>query len=119
MSRHENQFIVADPRRGPFQIVVEMRWLAIFVYAEESDVQVVSWVFEVVWIAAEERYIEFRREHQPNIRVLLVFVKVINLPRIESHDIATQASRSRAILFHLRHGRSLGLTEFGCGHTIL
>ena len=107
MSRDENQFILPHPLLGPAQIVFGVRGLVIFVDAEERDVQVVARVREIVRIATEECRVEFGREHQAHVRVLFVFVEVVDFARVECHYVATQPGRAGAIFFDPRHGRPL------------
>jgi hypothetical protein len=87
-----------------------MRRFAILIDPEESDVQIVAGISEVIGIAAEEGDVEFRCEHQPHIGVFLILVEVINLAGIENHDVAAQSGRSGAVFFDLGHGGALGLS---------
>src|ERR1051326_7938105 len=54
MPRNEDQLAIFHAGRRPFQIVVQVGRLAVFVYAEERDVEIVSGIREVVGIASEE-----------------------------------------------------------------
>ncbi len=50
----EDEFVVGDAGLAPAEVVVEVRGLAIFVGAEDADVEVEARVFEVVGVSAEE-----------------------------------------------------------------
>jgi hypothetical protein len=93
-----------------------MNGLIVFVNAKKSDVEVVSRVSEIIGIPAEERSLEFRREDQADIGVLLVLVQVVDFPRIENHDIATQAGGFDAVLFDTGHGAPFGLAGIRSRH---
>ena len=60
------------------KIVVGVEWFVVLVDSEERDVEVVARVGEVIWVAAEEGCVEFRRHHEPNIAIDLVLVEVIH-----------------------------------------
>ncbi len=109
MPRNEDQVAVFDASLRPLQIVVEMRRFVILVDPEESDVEIIAGICEVIRIAAEERDTEFRRKHEPDIRVLLVLVEVVNLAGIERYDITAHSGRRGTIFLDLRHGGALGL----------
>src|SRR5262252_9447748 len=111
MTGDKNELVVAYPCWRPLQVVVQMGRLVILIDAEEGDVEVVARIFEVIGIPAEEGDVKLRREHQADIRVLLVLVKVVDLPRIKGDYVATETSSSCAILLDLRHRGALGLAN--------
>ena len=73
------------------KVVLEMRRLIIFVYAEERDVQIVTRVGEVIGVTAKKSDAELRRKDQAHIDVFLVLVQVVNRAGVERHDVAAQA----------------------------
>src|SRR5438132_7725271 len=90
MSCDENQLTICGTRRTELEVIVDLRRLAVFVRAEQADVEVVTGILEVVGIAAKKRDRYFRREHEPHVRVLFVAVEVIFSSLIERDDIAAQ-----------------------------
>src|SRR5580704_119923 len=116
MSRNEDEVAIFHAVARPLKIVIEVRRFVIFVDSKKSDVEIVARVGEIIGIASEEGDVEFRREHQTDIGVLLVLVEVINLARIENHYITAQSGRSGAVFFDLRHGGALGLAGGGRRH---
>ena len=119
MSRDEDQIALFYSHGRPLQIVLEMSRLSVFVDPEECDVQIVAGIGEVVRIASEKGDIELRRKHQSHVRVLFVFVQVVNLPGIKSDDVTAQSGRGRAVFLDLRHGGPLSLSEFCRRHVRL
>src|SRR5215472_16399298 len=98
--------------------MVEMDGFVVLIDAEEGDVEIVSWVGEVVGVAAEESDTEFRRKNKANVGVLFVLVEVVDFAGVERHCVATQASCCRAIFFYGAHGGALRLSGFGGGHAL-
>ena len=62
ITRHENEIACAHTLRRPFEVVLRMDRLIIFVNTEQREVEIVAWIFEVVRITAQERNLKFRRE---------------------------------------------------------
>ncbi len=116
MAGDEDQVVVFDACGRPTQIVVEMNGLIVFVDAEESYVEIVARVSEVIRIASKERHGEFGREDEAHIGVLFVLVEVINFARVEGDHVAAQAGRGGAFLFDGAHSRTLGLAGVSGGH---
>ncbi len=109
MSGYKNQLAIFHSGWRPLQVVIEVHRFAIFVDAEERDVEIVARIGEVVGVAAEESDVEFRREHKADVRVFLVLVQVVDLPGVKDCHIAAQSRRGGTILFHLRHRGALSL----------
>ena len=93
--------------------------LIIFVDAEETDVQIVAGIFEIIGIAAEEGGIEFRRKDQAHVGVLLIFIEVIHRAGVKSDHIAAQFRLGGALLLDGGHRRALGLPLIGNGQARL
>ena len=74
-------------------MMLDLRRRAVFVDAQKGDVEIVSREFEVVWIAAEERDVGLRREHQANVRVLPVLIEVVHPARVQRDHVAAQPAR--------------------------
>src|SRR4029077_7190500 len=103
----------------PFEIVVKMCGLVVFVDSEKRDVQIVAGIGEIIRIPAKKRDVKFWSENQTHIGVLLVLVEVKDLAGVEDDDIAAQARRSAAVLFDPGHGGALCLSRIGSGHARL
>jgi hypothetical protein len=116
ISGDEDQVAIFYASARPTQVVIEMSGLVIFVDSEESDVQIVARVGEVVGVAAEEGDAELRREDEAYVGVFFIFVEVVNLAGVKDHHVAAQSGRGGAIFLDLRHGGALRLRGFGGRH---
>src|SRR5260370_903762 len=77
IARQYNQLAVRRPRGGPFEVVRCLRGFVVLVSAEESYVEIVPWISEVVVVAAKERDLLFNRKDQSNVGVLLEAVEPV------------------------------------------
>ena len=102
MSADKNQVAFFHPMLRKLQIVFRVRRLAVFIHAEERDIQVVPRIGEVVRIASEKRHVEFRREHQPYVGIFFVLIQVIHRPRIQRHHVAAKPI-ARTFFLRCRH----------------
>ena len=116
MSRDENQIAIFDSYFRPLQIIVEMNRLVVLVDPEESDVEVIARVGEIVGIAAKKCRGKFRRKHQAHIGVLLVFVEVVYRARVQCDHVAAQARRRGTVFFDGAHSGTLCLSGVGGRH---
>ena len=73
--------------------------------AEERHVERVAREREVVRIAAVERGVELRREHQSDVGELLVEIQVVLRALIERHHLALQAGLLFRFVFDRGHRR--------------
>src|SRR5499426_4698868 len=87
-----------------------LRGPPVFVYAEESDVQVMARESEVVVIAAEIGYLLFDRKDQPYVGVPFEAVEPVFAAVIERHDLTLQTCLRRFLFFNRGH---LGLALRG------
>src|SRR5579862_9991829 len=95
--------------------MIEVCGLVIFVNPEECKVEIVPRISEIIGIAAKRRRLIFRGEHQTDVSVLLVLVKVVKLTRVQGDYVASQPGRLRTVLLDSGHGRALRLAGFGRG----
>ena len=114
---NKNEVAVLDAGGGPFEVVVEMRGLIVLVDAEEADVQIVAGILKIVGVAAEKGGIEFGREDQTHIGVLLIFVKVVHRAGVERDHVATLLGLGGTLLFDGGHLGALRLRLIGHGHS--
>ena len=91
MAGDEDQLSVLGARLAPFQIMLDLGRFAVFVDAEEADVQIVARILEIVRIAAEKGDLLLRREDQPHVGVVFVRVEVIQPALVERDHVAPQA----------------------------
>src|SRR5205807_2024842 len=71
----EDQIFVLYPGSRPVKIIVQVCRLVIFVNAKEADVEVISWVGEIVSITSKEGRVELRRKNQSHVGVFFVLVE--------------------------------------------
>src|SRR5207237_837098 len=90
MAGDENEIVFRGAFLAPFQIMLDLRGLAVFVSAKEADIQVEPRVFEVIRITTEESNLLFGREDQPDIGVAFEAIKVIEPSLVKRDHIAAQ-----------------------------
>jgi hypothetical protein len=73
-SANKGQFAVARALRIPFEVIVDLDRLSIFVNAKDADIQVEPGIFEVVRIAAVKSHLLFGCEDDADIVVALVTI---------------------------------------------
>src|SRR5438552_10701404 len=83
MAADECQFAVARTIRIKFQKIVDLRRLTIFVNAKDTDIQIVTRIFEIIGIAAVERALLFRRKDEPHVVVALIAIEMIRASWIQ------------------------------------
>ena len=71
----EDEVAFLGTRGIPAEVVLDLRRLAVFVGAEEADVEVVARIFEVVRVAAEEGDVELGGEDEPDVGVCFICVE--------------------------------------------
>ena len=79
-------------------------WLAIFVSAEDADIEIVAWILEVIGIAAVERRLLLGREDDPHIVVAFVAIQIVDAALIERDHIGAQPGRVLALFFNRGNG---------------
>src|SRR5215475_13762460 len=90
--------------------MLDLRGPPVFVYAEESDVQVMAREGEVVVIAAEIGYLLFDRKDQPHVGVPFEAVEPVFAAVIKRNDLTLQTCFRRFLFFNRGH---LGLALLG------
>src|SRR5205814_3196678 len=90
MSTHEDQLTILWPVRIPFQEMLDLGRLSVFVRAKNADIQIVTRILEVIRIAAVKRDLLFRREHEPDVVVALESIKMIGAALIKCDDVRAQ-----------------------------
>ncbi len=87
MAGNKNQVAVRRALGREAEKMFHLRGLAVFVSAEETDVQVEARKLEIVHVAAEERDLLFGREHEPHVGVTLELIQMIRATLPERDDI--------------------------------
>src|SRR5579871_5563326 len=93
MSRDKHQGALRRSLRAPAKKVLHLERLTVFVNPEETDVEVVTRVLEIIDIAAEGGDGAFRREHQTDIGVFPVSIEMIEAALVERDHVAAQPRR--------------------------
>src|SRR5713101_7446562 len=88
MAGNEYQVALAGASLAPFQIVLRMNRLVVFVNPEEANVEVVAGIFKIVRIAAVEGDLLLRSEHQTHVGVALETIELIQAALVKRDDIA-------------------------------
>ena len=104
MTADQSKFAIARAFRVPFQEMLGLGWLAIFVSAENADIEIVSRILEVIGIAAVERRLLFGREDDPHIVVAFVAIQIVNAAAIKRDHIGAQSGRVFALLLDRSDG---------------
>ena len=92
MAGDENEFTVGGAGLAPLEIMRRPGGLAVLVCAEQADIEVEAGVFEVVRVAAVKGDLFFGCEHEPDVRVFLVAIKMVLAALVERDHLAAQAS---------------------------
>ena len=103
MAGDEDQVALLGAVLAPLQVMRRPHGPAVFIGAEEAEVEIVAGILEVVRVAAEEGRGEFGSEHQANVGVFLVGVEMILTALIERDDVAAQARLVGRFLLDLGH----------------
>src|SRR6185369_14343986 len=90
-ARHENKIAFLDAGGGPLEVMLRFYWLTVFVNANERHVDVEAREVEVVRIAAEERGLKLRHEHETNVCVLLVTIEIVLSTLVKRNDIRVKS----------------------------
>ena len=68
-------------------MLVRVRGLAVLVRAQESEIDAVAWIGEVVRVTAELRGLQVRNAHQADVVVHLVLVEMDDCALVEAHNL--------------------------------
>src|SRR5690242_264535 len=88
---NENQIAFGGASFAPLQEIRYVHGLVVLINAEKTDVQVITGIFKIVWIAAEEGDRLLRRKNQTHIGVTLVAIEMILSAVVERNHVAAQA----------------------------
>jgi hypothetical protein len=93
MASYEDELAIFRAVLAPVQMVLDFRGLAVFVDAEEADVEVVAGELEVVHVAPEEGDRRLGRHDELHFGVALVAIEVVFAALVERHDLALEPRR--------------------------
>src|SRR5207248_3652586 len=88
--------------RIPFQEMLHLGRLPVFVSAENTDIEIKARVLEVIRVAAIKSNLLFWREDEPHVVVTLETIKVIRAALIKGDDVRAQSCFFFALFFDLR-----------------
>src|SRR5262249_18816810 len=108
MARDEDEIALVRPVLAPLEKVLDLGRAIVFVYAEEAEIEAKSRVFEVVDVAAEGGDSGPGGQDQPNVRILLVSVKVVKPAVIERNHVAAEPGLLQRLLFDFGHDGPAG-----------
>src|SRR5258706_540451 len=97
MPGDEHELVAAGSLCVPFQVMLGMDRLPVFVDAEKREVEVVAGIGEVIGIAAKKCRLLFRREHEADIGVLLIPIKPILRSLIQGYDVEPNARQPKMV----------------------
>ena len=104
MAADESQFAIARAFRIPFQKMLDLGRLAVFVSAENADIEIVARILEVIGIAAVKGHLLLGREDDPHIVVAFVAIQMVNAALVKRDDIGAQPGLVLALLFNRGDG---------------
>src|SRR5207249_3905450 len=91
VTRDEYKLVVFGTMLAPLEVVLDLGGLAIFIDAEETDIEVIARIGEVVRVAAIEGDLLFRGENQAHIGVAFEAIEVILTALVKGDDVAAQS----------------------------
>ena len=91
MAGDEDQLVFLRARRAPLEVMLDFGRLAVFINAEQADVQIEPGIFKVVRVAPVKRDLLFRREDEAHVGVFLETVEVILATLIQRDHVAAEA----------------------------
>ena len=109
MAADESEFAIARTFGVPFQKMLGLGRLSIFVGAEDADIEIEARILEVIGIAAVERRLLLGREDDPHIVVAFVAIQIVNAALIERDHIGAQPGRVLALFLDRGDGRTARL----------
>src|SRR6266404_3692170 len=98
MTADESKFAIGRAFRVPLQVMFGLGGLAVFVSAENADIEIEARVLKVIRIAAVEGGLLFGRENDPHIVVAFVAIQIVNAALVEGDHIGAQSGRVFAFL---------------------
>ena len=102
MTADKRQLAIARAARTEFQIIVDLRRLAIFVSAKDADIEIEARIFEVVRIAPKKRDLLLGRENQSDVIVAFESVQMVSAALIKRDHVRAQSGFVFAFLFDRR-----------------
>src|SRR5947209_914834 len=105
MTGDEDEIVLIRPPFAPFEVMLQLRRFSVLVGAEETDVQIITRIFEIVGVAAKKGNLLLRRENDPDICITLETVKMIASALVKGHDVAAQAGFVLRFFLDFGHNR--------------
>ncbi len=102
MTAHERQFALLRSLRIPLQEMLDFGRLAVFVGAEDADIEIEPRIFEVIRIPAVKSDLLLGSKDQPHVVVTFETIKVIRAALVKRDHIRAQSGFFFALLFNFR-----------------
>src|ERR1041385_8663326 len=84
--------------------MIDLGGLAIFVSAEEADIEVVARIFKIIRITAVKGNLLFGGEDQADVGVFFIAIEVVLSALVKGHHVTAQTSLIERFLFNVGHG---------------
>ena len=96
---HEKRLLQLRAILTPFEKVIGLERLSVFINAEKAHVEIVSRIFEVVWISAKEGDALFWSHNQAEVGVSAIEIQIITRALVERDDLRLQSSQILRFFF--------------------
>src|SRR5690349_2465045 len=90
VARDKDQLAVSGACFAPRQMMLDFGGLAILVGTEETDVEIVPRILEIIGIAAKEGDTLLGSKHQTHIGVLLEAIQMVEAALVKCNHVAAQ-----------------------------
>ena len=78
---------------GPFEIILYLHWLVVFVNSYQGHVDIESGKVEVVRIATKKRGLKLRHKNQAHICIFFITIEVVLATLVKRNHVAAVTSR--------------------------
>src|SRR5216684_5515851 len=99
--------------------MLDLRRLTIFVNAEQANIEIVTWILEIVGITSEESHLLLGCEDQPHVIITFVSVKMICSALIQRDYVRSESGFIFAFLFNPGDGGVACIPSLIAGHACL
>ena len=101
----EHQFAIVNALRIPMEIIGDFRRFAVFVNAEQAEVEIEPRILEIIRIAAEKGDLLLGRKDEPDIGIAFVAIELVDAAAIKRDHVAAEAGGVvRFFLDRVDHG---------------
>src|SRR5215469_16051835 len=90
---------------------------SILVNTKQADIQIVAWIFEIIWVAAEEGHLLLGSEDQAHIVVTFVPIEMVGAALVKGDHVGTKSSPVFAFLLNRRDDRTARIGSLLVSHS--